>query len=91
MKDPDPARNLRLLAERGNWPAGALASCIVLGSEYPRWTIYWSRGGLPLAPEPGFRAAACVRGRHYREYGETARKLRERLAVADLALDDPWA
>ncbi|MEV4708993.1 hypothetical protein [Actinoplanes sp. NPDC049316] len=75
-------RNRQLIAERAGWPDDALPGCLELEAEFPGWVVYWSRGGLPHAPEPGFRAFTTVGWRKFDAYGETAQALRERLAAA---------
>jgi hypothetical protein len=87
----DEALNLRLIAERLHWPDGAADACLNLEADYPRWTVFWTRGGLPLSPERGYRAFAEVRKQRGAAFGETPEALREALAVADAQLpDNSW-
>jgi hypothetical protein len=47
-------KNLPLLAERLNWPAGALEAVQAVEAEFPRYLAWWSPGGW--CGDPGFYA-----------------------------------
>jgi hypothetical protein len=82
--DPEPEayremrrRNLRLLAQSGNWPEGAVQACEQIEAEHPGWSVFYSNGGWMTWKEAGYYAR---RRRHRRlqpyTYGATPDELR---------------
>jgi len=68
----DPERNRELMAERMGWPTEALEVCRRLEKAFPRWMVFWASGGLPVAPEPGYRAILKQHRRTTKLYAPTA-------------------
>lgn len=91
MTEPDPLHNRRLIAERLGWPDGALDACLALEADFPRWSVYWTKGGLPPDPRRGYRAFARVHWARFDAVAETPEELRERLDEADAQLPDALA
>jgi len=83
----DPEKNRALIAERLGWPDGALEACRKLEAEFPAWMVFWTKGGLPRDPNPGYRAVTWNARRRGYAYGKTAEELgaalRDTLTVAD--------
>jgi len=48
------AKNLPILAERLNWPPGALEAVQAIEGEFPKYLAWWSSGGW--CGDPGFYA-----------------------------------
>lgn len=83
---PDPARNRQLIAERLGWPEGSLEKCTALEEEFPNWTVYWTVGGTPQDPNPGYRASLRMHRHSSELYAPTDAGLREQLAAIDAEL-----
>lgn len=68
-------RNRELLAQRLNWPPGALDACRAIEREFPGWYAWWSstRGGYGASPAQ----VPAIRSRTY--YSQTADGLRTQL------------
>lgn len=68
-------RNRELLAQRLNWPPGALDHCREIEREFPGWYAWWSasHGGFGASPADG----PAIRSRTY--YSPTAEGLRTQL------------
>lgn len=49
-------QNRELIAQRQNWPPGALEAVRGLEGRYPGWSAWYTTGGLPADPQPGYRA-----------------------------------
>jgi hypothetical protein len=87
---PDLLRhNRRVLAERLGWPEGAVDACAALEAEFPRWMVFWSAGGLPVSPEPAYRAVLQLFGHHSALRAPTAEDLRTQIAAVDAGLPGP--
>lgn len=56
-------RNVRLMAERAKWPAGALEACERLEDAYPGWTLWWARANTVKGFERPEGFIAVWRGR----------------------------
>jgi len=82
----DPAESRRLIAERGGWPAGALEACAQLALEYESWLVFWTAGGMPLSPDPGFRAVLVLHGHRSNLHAATIEELRVQVAAVDAEL-----
>lgn len=78
----DRARNRQLIAERLDWPDGALDACIAIENDHPQWAVYWVSGTTVSEPRRGYRAVAQVRWRIARAFGETPEELREAIEGA---------
>jgi hypothetical protein len=50
------ARNDEVLAERLQWPSGALAQVRELRAKHPGWNVTWSSGEAGSWREPGYYA-----------------------------------
>lgn len=85
----DPARNVELIAQRLGWPDGAVQACAALEAEFPRWMVFWSKGGLPVSPEPAYRAVLQLFGHHSALRAPTAEELRTQIAAVDAELPAP--
>lgn len=77
-------RNRRLIAERADWPDGAVEACEKIEDEYPEWVIWWA----PENPAKGFEhdAGFFATPAHYvhrsarrRHFGATPEELSEAL------------
>jgi hypothetical protein len=79
----DPERNRELIAERMGWPAEALEVCRRLEKDFPRWMVFWTSGGLPVTPEPGYRAILEQRRHTTKLYAPTAVAIEAKLAMTD--------
>lgn len=87
----DPDRNRRLLAERLHWPEGALAQCQALEADFPDWIVFWTSGGLPRNPDPGYRASLMRHNETCELYAVTIDELREMVRAAQReAPHGPW-
>lgn len=83
LPDFDPERNRDLIAERMEWPDGAVDACRQLEREFPAWTVYWVSGKLPSSPRKGYQAIFDDHHHRFsRAFGETPEELRENLAAA---------
>lgn len=90
---PDRMRNRELIAERFGWPADGLPACLALEEEFPRWIVFWSKGGRGASPKRGYRARSVEAVGHRSRvelFGETPEQLRAALAAADAELPPPW-
>lgn len=83
----DPERNREILAERGHWPDGALASCRQLESRCPGWHCWWSErpwrrdGDVPDGP--AFGASRTGAGLMDSLYAVTPGELAEKIRAAE--------
>lgn len=70
--------NRRLLAERLDWPAGAVDECERLDAEFPTWHVFYRHAA---EEEPGgwYAHHEQVGCRGARRYGTTADELREKI------------
>jgi hypothetical protein len=75
LPPPDPKLNARLIAERLQWPDGALEACEALEEEFPGWMVFWTWGRLPADPHPGYRAVTENARRRGYAYGVTPEEL----------------
>jgi hypothetical protein len=82
----DPKLNRQLIAERLGWPEGALAECDALEEAFPRWSVFWTRGGLPWTPNPGYRGSLRMHNNRWELFAATADELRAKLVEADAQL-----
>lgn len=85
----DPELNRQLIAERLGWPDGALAECTALEGDYPRWLVFWTKGGLPWTPDAGYRAILNWHRHRGELYAPTAAELRDVLEAADAEVPGP--
>lgn len=87
--EPDPELNRRLVAKRLGWPDGAVEACREIEKEFPRWMVFWTRGGLPIVPEPGYRAKLNQHGWNAELFAPDAETLLGKLAVYDAEIPPP--
>lgn len=80
----DPELNREVMAERMGWPAEALEVCRRLENDFPRWMVFWAIGGLPVAPDPGYRAILQQHWRTTKLHAPTAEGLEAALAAAEV-------
>lgn len=89
MLPPGPelaARNRRILAERLNWPDGALDACERL--DRPGWSANYRREGC--GPAGFYGTHKCARGPEVEVYGPTADDLDAAIAGHRCPPDVPW-
>jgi hypothetical protein len=76
------------VAQRLGWPDGASAACSELEHDFPRWSVWFSRGNrTPLDPgPPGYRAqATTLHGgkNHHFLMGDTPEALRQEIEARE--------
>jgi hypothetical protein len=83
--EPMQRRNLRLMAERLRWPAGALDTCFTIEDAYPDWSAFWNEENT----RPGFEYSACFSAirhvpgaRDFTVYAPDEKALREEIEQA---------
>lgn len=72
-------RNRRLIAERLDWPDGAVQECEAVEAERPDWAVTWAAGGGLTWIRPGFYAHRLRWSREPWLYAATAGELRKRI------------